>query len=176
MPQIESFLSKAIKPIGPVALIKLGQYDSVFLYYLQIIYCYIYRAISFTQPFLIGPPLRPVFSLGSEVSIIKGHIEIDVTLFPETQEALKSGSVLSVDIETKDQDHFSFGRELDLPHHVSMRFSTLERCEMPLKFIFSKDESGASLVKEITHKGTSTHYLNLLNKIADREEFSSCEY
>lgn len=88
LPQIESLLSKAIKSIGPVALIKLGQCDSVFLYYLQVIYCYIYRAISFTQPFLIGTPLQPVFSLGSEVSIIKGHIEINVALLPCGKPAL----------------------------------------------------------------------------------------
>lgn len=97
--------------------------------------------------------------------------KIEISLFPEWQEQIKAGSILSVDLETEDQDHFSFGRNLDLPHHVSMRFSTLEHCEMPLKYIFAKDESGQSLVKEICHKGTSRHFLNILSQIQLQKEF-----
>lgn len=102
--------------------------------------------------------------------------EVEVTLYPEKQENLKAGTIISIDIETENKDHFSFGRELETPHHVCMRFSTLEKCDMPLKYIFAKDESGQSLVKEICHKGTSKHYINLLEQIKDRKEFSSCEY
>jgi len=101
---------------------------------------------------------------------------VEVTLYPEWYQNIKAGTILSVDLETEDQNHFSFGRNLELPHHVSMRFSTLEKCDMPLKYIFAKDESGQSLVKEICHKGTSKHFLNLVKVIQDRKEFSVCEY
>ncbi|NGX39704.1 MAG: hypothetical protein KR126chlam1_01037 [Chlamydiae bacterium] len=102
--------------------------------------------------------------------------KVAITLFPEWQEKIKAGSILSVDLETDDQNHFSFGRDLDLPHHVSMRFSTLVKCDMPLKYIFAKDESGRSLVNEICHKGTSRHYLNLLQEMKNHKEYSFCEH
>ncbi|NGX59784.1 MAG: hypothetical protein KR126chlam3_00941 [Chlamydiae bacterium] len=102
--------------------------------------------------------------------------KVEILLYPEWYEHLKAGDILSVDLETEDQNHFSFGRNLDLPHHVSMRFSTLEKCDMPLKYIFAKDESGQALVKEIIHRGTSQHFLNLLERIQTRKEFSICEY
>jgi len=101
--------------------------------------------------------------------------EVVITLYPEWHETLKSGTIISVDLETEDQEHFSFGRDLSNPHIVSMRFSTLEKCDMPLKYVFSKDDSGGSLVKEICHKGTSSHYINLLNFFKDKPEFSLCE-
>lgn len=102
--------------------------------------------------------------------------QVEITLYPEWHETLKSGSILSIDITTEEENHFSFGRDLELPHHVSMRFSTLEKCDIPLRYIFAKEESGQSLVKEITFKGTSKHYLNLLQMIKDRKEFTFCEY
>ena len=122
--------------------------------------------------------------LGWELQTIKvdgGNIafsykNVEITLHPEEHENLKPGMIISLDIETEDEDHFSFGRNLDLPHHVSMRFSTLEKCDMPLIYILSKDESGGSLVKEICHKGTSQHFLNLLENINKHKEFSFCEY
>lgn len=97
---------------------------------------------------------------------------VSITLQPEYHEHLKAGSIVSIDLETEKQDHFSFGRDLDTPNHVSMRFSTLEKCDMPLKYIFSKDESGQSLVKEICHKGTSEHYLNLLHSLEAKKEYA----
>jgi len=102
--------------------------------------------------------------------------QITLTLYPENQENLKPGSIISVNLETIDQDHFSFGCNLDMPHHVSMRFSTLKKCDVPLKYIFGKEESGKSLVKEICHRGTSKHFLNLLERLEERKEFSLCEH
>lgn len=102
----------------------------------------------------------------------KGPIEI--LLYPETHQSIKPGTIVSVDLETAHQDHFSFGCNLDQPHQVYMRFSTLEKCNMPLKYIFDKEESGKSLVKEICHRGTSHHFLNLLERLSERKEFSLC--
>lgn len=102
----------------------------------------------------------------------RGKDPVEITLYPEWHPTLKSGTILSIDLETVDQEHFSFGRDLTTPHIVSMRFSTLEKCDIPLKYVFTKDESGQSLVKEICHKGTSEHYLNLLHSIQSRKELS----
>lgn len=101
--------------------------------------------------------------------------KVVIALHPEMHENLKPGSIVSLDLETEHQDHFSFGRNLELPHHVYMRFSTLEKCDMPLTYIFAKDESGGALVKEICHKGTSQHFVNLLENIKSRKEYAFCE-
>jgi len=100
---------------------------------------------------------------------------IEVTLYPEDFPKLKPGCIVSVDLETQNQDHFSFGCNLDLPHLVSMRFSTLEKCDMPLKYVFGKEESGKSLIQEICHRGTSKHFLNLLQRLSQRKELFLCE-
>ncbi len=55
--------------------------------------------------------------------------------------------------------------DLETPHRVHMRFSTLEKCDIPLLYLFPKDEAGQSLVKEICHRGTSSHYIHLLQQI-----------
>lgn len=88
--------------------------------------------------------------------------QVEVTLYPEQHQGIHPGAIVSVDLTTEDEDHFSFGRDLQFPHQVSMRFSTLDRCAIPLKYFFAKAESGQSLVKEISNKGTSAHYLKLL--------------
>lgn len=87
---------------------------------------------------------------------------VEINLYPEQHKTLPGGAILSIDLHTEDQSHFSFGRSLDMPTRVNMRFSTLEKCDIPLQYLFAKEESGASLVKEICHKGTSTHFLGLL--------------
>lgn len=91
--------------------------------------------------------------------------KVDVTLCPEASQNLKPGSLLSIELETANKSRFSFVRDLNIPYRVDMRFSTLEKCDIPLQFLFPKDESGQSLVREICHKGTSAHYLALLNQI-----------
>jgi glucose-6-phosphate dehydrogenase assembly protein OpcA len=88
---------------------------------------------------------------------------VQVTLFPEEHPQIQAGSIVSVELITEDQVHFSFGRDLQQPHQISMRFSTLKECTIPLKYLFERAESGQSLVKEISHRGSSSHYLKLLN-------------
>lgn len=97
---------------------------------------------------------------------------IKIALHPEKRENCKPGAILSIDLETEDQIHFSFGRDLDDPHHIHIRFSTLDRCDIPLRHIFPKEELGHSLVKEICHRGTSNHFINLLKQFENRREYS----
>jgi glucose-6-phosphate dehydrogenase assembly protein OpcA len=145
------------------------------------VYCYPQIQSIYLQGWLasqLGWELEKMESEKGTISYLyrRERGKVEVTLYPEMQKNIKSGNILSVDIETGGQEHFSFGRNLEMPHHVSMRFSTLEKCRIPLKYILAKDESGHSLVKEITHNGTSTHFTNLLHKIQGRKEYSSCEY
>ncbi|MBS0629052.1 MAG: glucose-6-phosphate dehydrogenase assembly protein OpcA [Verrucomicrobia bacterium] len=95
-----------------------------------------------------------------------------INLYQEQHHDLKGGAILSVDIHTADQCHFSFGRDLATPHRVHLRFSTLEKCDIPLQYLFPKDEAGQSLVKEICHRGTSSHYLRLLKQIKEHKEYA----
>ncbi|HSX04076.1 MAG TPA: glucose-6-phosphate dehydrogenase assembly protein OpcA [Rhabdochlamydiaceae bacterium] len=98
--------------------------------------------------------------------------KVQVALYPENYDTIQAGAIVSVELITEDQVHFSFGRDLTSPHQISMRFSTLEKCTIPLKYLFAKAESGQSLVKEISHKGTSSHYLKLLN-LLQTDEFKN---
>lgn len=102
--------------------------------------------------------------------------KVEVKIYPEYHKNMKSGTIVSVDIETSSPSFFSFGRNLQLPSQVSMRFSNPTKCELPANYIFGKDESGASLVKEICHKESSQHFLNLLTKIKEIKELSFCEF
>lgn len=92
---------------------------------------------------------------------------VQVTLYPEEHPQIQPGSIVSVELVTQDAVHFSFGRDLQEPHQISMRFSTPKECTIPLKYLFARAESGQSLVKEISHKGTSSHYLKLLHLLKD---------
>jgi len=103
------------------------------------------------------------------------HGPVTIVLYPENHLNMKSGNVISLDLTTRDQNHFSFGRNLERPHQISMRFSTLDKCAIPLTYLFEKAESGQSLVKEISHKGTSLHYMTLMQAIQAIEELRNCE-
>jgi glucose-6-phosphate dehydrogenase assembly protein OpcA len=97
---------------------------------------------------------------------------IDVTLSPLSQEKMPPGAILNVEIFTHDQCHFSFIRSVDFPQRITFTYSTPSLCELPCHFIFARGEAGGSLVKEICHKGTSTHYLKVLNLIVKMGEGS----
>lgn len=108
---------------------------------------------------------------GIEITYERPGGKVSLFLVPEERETIKTGAILTLDVETEDQNHFSFGRNLATPHLVSMRISTLKKCDVPLQYVFSKDELGQSLVKEICHKGTSKHFLNLLRSLQGRKEY-----
>jgi len=91
---------------------------------------------------------------------------LTASLKTSTFSHLSSGAIVSVDLSTSDECLFSFVRTLDYPHQVTIKIATPEQCEMPSRYIFSKGELGQALVKEITHKGMSKHYLSVLNTLS----------
>ncbi|MBI2743205.1 MAG: glucose-6-phosphate dehydrogenase assembly protein OpcA [Chlamydiales bacterium] len=90
---------------------------------------------------------------------------VTVLLSPAQCANLAPGMVSSFDLSTNDQFHYNYACHPDQPHKIVLNFSTHELCEMPSEFLFQKGEKGQSLVKEICHRGMSSHYLKVLEQI-----------
>lgn len=90
---------------------------------------------------------------------------VNCKLIAEHQENLPQGAVLALDLITKEGSQFSFGRDLKIPHLVSMRFSSMYLCDIPLKYFFPTTEMGHSLISEISRGGTSAHLLHILKAL-----------
>lgn len=99
---------------------------------------------------------------------------VAIHLTPDTNKELPPGTVMSLKLETTQGDHFFFSRTKENPHQINMIFSNSEKCDIPAKFLFTKSQSGLSLVNEICHSGTSEHYLKLLNFLSHIEVEKLC--
>lgn len=100
--------------------------------------------------------------------------QVVINLVPSESPNLTSGTIISMEISTEEGGHFSFSRNADHPHQVRMRISSSEACELPSNYIFAKAESGQSLVKEVCHKGSSSHYLKVLEQIQEMQALALC--
>ncbi len=100
---------------------------------------------------------------------------VQVQLHPEKLSEVRPGRIISVEIETEEERIFKFHRDPKCPEHVTIEVSTKERCSLPIHSLFEKDTSGQSLVKEICHKGTSKHYLKLIEMLSTIKEGLICE-
>lgn len=87
-------------------------------------------------------------------------------------EKLGSGTIISVDMTTSKGDHFQACRMKERYHYVSIHNSTTNSCELPYEFVLGQTKTGQTLVNEICMKGTSNHYLDMLNELVkiDRDE------
>lgn len=99
---------------------------------------------------------------------------VSIQLQGVEEPALPPGMVLTMEISTTNDLHYEFARDKNSPHKLSVLFSTKDRCAMPSRFLFPKSEFGQSLVKEICHKGTSSHYLKVLTMVASMDESFLC--
>lgn len=88
-------------------------------------------------------------------------VSIASTLWPK----LGSGTVISIDFKTKREHLYQFMRIPDRYHYVGIQISTSEKCEIPFQYVLGQTATGQSLVQEITRKGTSLHYLDMLQKL-----------
>jgi hypothetical protein len=95
--------------------------------------------------------------------------EVRITLNSEDQGKLPAGMILHVDLITDDEHHFEFSRNPEYPSQISIIHSTPKSCDRPTHYLFEKAESGHSLVKEISRKGTSLHYVKVLQAITKME-------
>ncbi|MDJ0652304.1 MAG: glucose-6-phosphate dehydrogenase assembly protein OpcA [Simkaniaceae bacterium] len=91
---------------------------------------------------------------------------IDIELIPGKMHTISSRRILSIKISTNRDVEYNFRRKENYPHHVVIEKSSIELCTLPTNYVLDKDLSGQSLVKEICHKGTSTHYIKVLQLLA----------
>ncbi len=91
---------------------------------------------------------------------------VHVTLTPTFDLHLAPGTLVSLDITTKKECHFSFARKQLSSNHIAMQVSTPFQCAVPVDFIFPRTESGQSLTGEICRSDTSQHYLAVLRSLA----------
>ena len=99
---------------------------------------------------------------------------IEITLTSEQHAQLPPGLILSVEIQTTENQQFKFTRDLEQMHQITYQHSTLSQCDLPSYYIFTKAESGHSLVKEICHRGTSEHFLKVLNLVKNMDALNLC--
>jgi len=89
-----------------------------------------------------------------------------ITLKPAKLKDVASGRLLSISIKTAPKITYMMKRNPTCPNHVIIEKATEQVCSLPSHFVLGKDVSGQSLVKEICHKGTSEHYLEMLHQLS----------
>jgi hypothetical protein len=107
--------------------------------------------------------------------IYKGEFNpIEITLFSEQHAKLPPGLILSIEVLTSENEQFKFNRNLEQMHQIIYQHSTPSQCNLPSYYIFTKAESGHSLVKEICHRRTSEHFLKVLNLVKKMDALGLC--
>ncbi len=89
-------------------------------------------------------------------------------------EKLGSGTIISIDLATKDGSLYQCARNPNSYHHVSIQISSPTKCELPYQFVLGQTATGHSLVKEIITKGTSRHYLDMLKELSKMDKDQLC--
>jgi glucose-6-phosphate dehydrogenase assembly protein OpcA len=95
-------------------------------------------------------------------SYTKEKTAITCTLLPESFTNLPPGLILDVEMGTTKNEHFLLQRDRKEISRLTFYPSDNFSCQLPSYFTFSRAESGHSLVKEITHRETSKHFLKVL--------------
>lgn len=97
---------------------------------------------------------------------------VTVHLIPEERAQLPPGLILSLHVRSIEEELFSFDREsID---QILFTHSTPSRCSLPFRYIFEKTETGSSLIKEICHRGTSSHWIHVLRHLQMLHEVCLC--
>lgn len=89
-------------------------------------------------------------------------------------EKLGSGSVISVDLITKDGHLYQCARIPKQYHRVLVQISSPEKCKLPFGYVLGKTATGQSLAKEIITQGTSAHYIEMLKKLSELDRDRLC--
>jgi glucose-6-phosphate dehydrogenase assembly protein OpcA len=97
--------------------------------------------------------------------------EVDITLQTVQEKTLPPGLILSVAITTVGEERFAFNRQ---EQRIAFEHTTPSQCDLPSYYLFTKAESGHSLVKEICYRGTSEHYLKVLNLLKQMDHHGLC--
>ena len=92
--------------------------------------------------------------------------DINISLEPVDFEQIAPGRIVTIEMETANGEHTLLQRSPEIPHQIVIQHSTKELCSLPTYFMFAKYESGQSLVNEICHHGSSSHYISVLELLA----------
>ncbi len=93
------------------------------------------------------------------------HTDLNITLTPVPCPHLSVGTLTEMTLTTVDEVTCSFVRDPLHPHQIGCQISTPKQCFLPSTFIGAQGEAGISLVKEVSHKGTSEHFLGALKEL-----------
>jgi hypothetical protein len=85
-----------------------------------------------------------------------------ITFHPQKNHHLPPGAIISLEILSNDQTHFSFHRDSLHPDQVLSVICDEEKCDIPSHFILSKTQAGLSLVNQIYHSDPSSHFSQVL--------------
>lgn len=89
-------------------------------------------------------------------------------------ERLGPGTIIAVRLETHQEVHFDCIRIRERYHFVSIQISSPEMCMLPYEYVLGQTATGQSLVKEICMKGTSNHYLEMLQGLLQLDKDQLC--
>ncbi len=87
---------------------------------------------------------------------------VTVVLNPLMNPDLPPGLITNLDIVTLDEHTVAFSRDPKEIHRISLKSFDSKKCAIPATYILQKAESGHSLVKEVTHRDTSRHFLKVI--------------
>lgn len=94
---------------------------------------------------------------------------LSVELVPAMNKEIAPGAIISFSLATHGEQHFEFARKSETPYQVTLIICSKDICEAPTQFLLTKGGIGLTLVKEICRKGTSEHYLKLLEFLSKME-------
>ena len=92
----------------------------------------------------------------------------------ESWNKLGPGTIISVNLSSQDGHVYTCGRIPEQYHHVMIQISTPQKCDLPYQFVLGQTATGQSLVKEICTKGTSVHYLEMLQELQNIDRDKLC--
>ncbi|MCI5051805.1 MAG: glucose-6-phosphate dehydrogenase assembly protein OpcA [Simkaniaceae bacterium] len=100
---------------------------------------------------------------GKDLTLTFGEVEVVIT--PDLYDSLPPGRILSVEVQFNENDKLKLHRQKDAPHQVDIETCEKDVCKIASRIIFEKESSGSSLVNEVCHPGTSSHYLRVLEML-----------
>jgi glucose-6-phosphate dehydrogenase assembly protein OpcA len=108
-----------------------------------------------------------------EITFKNHQTSMTCTLVPQENSQVTSGRILSIEIELENE-HFLMKRKEKDPKVITIYRTVKDFCEIPSEFLLDAEDSGASLVGEIFHQGTSTKFIEVLHFIAHQPIENFC--
>ena len=99
---------------------------------------------------------------------------VDAAIHTAIWQNLGPGTIISIRLETNGKGVYHCYRIKEEYHYVNVEISSHEKCDLPYQFLLGQTTAGHSLVQEICRKGTSQHYLEMLNTLVILDKDKLC--